>query len=356
MTPEENLTSRGDDLQTLVIRYQTDRREDDLLKIWKGVRRFVFQVMKNYPRIDKDDGGQEAFLSLLDALETYQADRAQFLTYYGYHLQKAFTRLSAGLSAAYIPRNRQNDIIQRRKRNAVREMTGSAYREESSGDLDDRAAAAMTAVYLSSPVPGKDKDMREDLSDTIPDPADHIAELCDDLDRETMRRVLWEEVERLPDDEAEAVRRKYQEDATAEKVAAEMGQTVPAIRRKLDKGLRKLRNRRRKLEPYLPETWDVYTRGNRWTSPEELYMLRQEEREARMQQQAEKDRALFEWVRDFTAEYRAGHPGRETSTEGGTDGNPGNFTDKEPCTSEGIRAQAAEHAETALKGVLPSRR
>lgn len=328
MTPEEDLTSRGDDLQTLVMRYQEGRREDDLLKIWKNVRRFAFQVLKNYPRIDKDDGGQDAFLALLDALEDYQAGWALFLTYYKYHLQKVFTRAAAGLSAAYIPRNRQNDIIQRRKRNAVREMTGSAYREESSGDLEDRAAAAMTAVSLSAPIPGKDKDMREDLSDTIPDPADHIAELCDDLDRETLRRVLWGEVNRLPDDEAEAVRRKYQEDATAERVAAEMGQTVPAIRRKLDKGLRKLQNRRRKLEPYLPETWDIYTRGSRWTSPEELYMLRQEEREARLRQQAERDRALFEWVRDFTAEYRASHPGGETSAEDVTDGNPGNFTDK----------------------------
>ena len=70
----------------------------DVLELWEAVRRFAHDRAFRWRRALEGRGGctlddlmQCAFLALLEALEGWDPSAGAFLTWYGYHLQGAFT-------------------------------------------------------------------------------------------------------------------------------------------------------------------------------------------------------------------------------------------------------------------------
>ena len=70
----------------------------DVLELWAAVRRFAHDRAFRWCRALEGRGGctvddlmQCAFLALLEALEGWDPSAGAFLTWYGYHLQGAFT-------------------------------------------------------------------------------------------------------------------------------------------------------------------------------------------------------------------------------------------------------------------------
>lgn len=70
----------------------------DILSLWAAVERFAWQQALRWTRamegragVEESDLLQVAFISLMDTLPTWDADKGEFLTLYGIKLRAAFT-------------------------------------------------------------------------------------------------------------------------------------------------------------------------------------------------------------------------------------------------------------------------
>lgn len=67
---------------------------DKVLELWQQVRRFAWRQARRWSAVtgeDTEDLLQTAFIALLDALEVWNHERGQFLTWYGLRLKSEFT-------------------------------------------------------------------------------------------------------------------------------------------------------------------------------------------------------------------------------------------------------------------------
>lgn len=87
--------------EELAKRIQQGER-DQLLTLWAQVRRFARDRAFRWHRatggrggVTLDDLEQEAFIALLEALETWKADEGPFLPWYAYRLKGTFTAATA---------------------------------------------------------------------------------------------------------------------------------------------------------------------------------------------------------------------------------------------------------------------
>ena len=96
-------------------------------------------------------------------------------------------------------------------------------------------------ISLSVPFPNTDG---VTLEDVIPDNTDQIGRLCDQIDAELDAAVLWGEVDKLADRQAESIRIKYQDNISTAEVAHRMQLTQGQARDAIERGCRKLARKR----------------------------------------------------------------------------------------------------------------
>lgn len=263
------------ELTEAIMRYRKTGAQADLLAVWNGCKRFAFRILKRYgSTIEREDGQQEAFIAMLDALKTYNEAQAGFLTWYGYYLFRRFDVLSAGSGSARIPLGKQSELRKAARLQGACQSSGVAYAaREKQTDL--QAKAVRSSVSLFAPVKSGKKESLT-VSDMLADPRDRIEELLDAVAMKQVSVKLWQMVDRLPADQSLIVHMYYQSSLTLQELADELHSDLKTVRRAHVKALDNLRKNRNRLKPYLPEDWDLFTRGTRWASPEELYVLKQE--------------------------------------------------------------------------------
>ena len=182
----------------------------DMLVLWAAVRRFVHDRAFRWCRALEGRGGctlddlmQCAFLALLGSLKSWAPSAGSFLTWYGYHLQGAFT-----------------------------EATGQRTKRERKDPLQ-------WAVSLDTPLVDSEGDTLL-LEDVVEDPAAE-EEFCvvEEPDRrEAIRRALLD----LTADQRTAVVLRHCRGLTLDQTAERMGTTRALARAAEQKGLRRLRH------------------------------------------------------------------------------------------------------------------
>lgn len=185
---------------------------DELAVLWEQVEKFaamqagkVARKLNGRGGVTADDLYQSGFLALVAAAETHDPEKGKFITWYGWHLKKAFAEAIG------------------RARNPL----------DLSSSLDD-------------PIPGT-----EDLTtaDTLSDPAAEQA--FEDAEEKVWREKLHNDLETamqaLPDRQADALRRLYYLGQSLAEAGAGLGITKGVARTAETNGLRTLR---RKLPGY----------------------------------------------------------------------------------------------------------
>ena len=107
-------------------------------------------------------------------------------------------------------------------------------------------------------------DEKETIADTVPDPDNQIDDLLDDIQRQELKKVLWNIVDSLKGKEPDVLRLRYQQGKTLHECSSKLDISPERVRQYEFSGVRRIRNTRRKaLEPFVSDL--VYRQGLRST-------------------------------------------------------------------------------------------
>lgn len=183
------------------------------LKLWSRIRRYVVKVAYNRVSamrangntrgVEPDDLIQAAYIAMLNAVKTYNPEKASFLpTWLLFYLRKEFREVT-GL-------RKKPDMLDR----------CSSLDAESSTDIDDRES------WLNS----------------IPDDEDCIADAEDRLYQEQLREAIDKALDEIPERQALIVRRIDLEGKTLNEAGEEIGVTLQRASQLRNQAHRQLRN------------------------------------------------------------------------------------------------------------------
>lgn len=164
----------------------------------------VSNAYRNPRGVEVDDLKQAGFLALIEAVKTFEAGRAKFLTWYVYYLRRAFNE-AQGL------RGRRSDLL-------------------------DRCPISLDGE--------KSDDSEETWIDTIPDNEDHIENVNDKIYREELRAAIEKALDEIPARQALIVRRTELEQRSLVETGEEAGVSAAWVHQLRNKGLTALRNNR----------------------------------------------------------------------------------------------------------------
>lgn len=245
--------------EEIIEQLQTNQgnRQQLLMQLWRQNQGLILQVIRPYmgpAGNDAEDCWQNAFLGLCTAAERYDPSHGVlFASYLPYWIRCEVSRSAHTMRYT----KRLPEYLQQRMRDYDRYVTeyqkrhGAAppewairYELQLSKDQLSRLQDAMTqarTVSLDVPFPNTDG---VTLEDVIPDNTDQIGRLCDQIDAELDAAVLWGEVDKLADRQAESIRIKYQDNISTAEVAHRMQLTQGQARDAIERGCRKLARKR----------------------------------------------------------------------------------------------------------------
>lgn len=228
---------------------QIKNGEKDLLPLlWEQVEKFVYQQagirarqLGGYGGVDEQDLYQSGFLALVEAVESFDAEKGMsFVGWLAFHLKNAF-RAAAGY---------QTDALQ-------------------------------GAKSLDTPL---QNDEDGTLGDIIPDPTEQYEATEERIYREQLRKKLNVALSMIPEEHADTIRRRFFNGMTLKQIGAQDGITINAVRQREGLGLRKLRNPKisKELRQFVEERTPYYLsvgvsrfQNTHSSAVEEIVMLRE---------------------------------------------------------------------------------
>lgn len=194
----------NEELASMIQNGQTEA----VLPLWQQVERYVRKSANRWSYawmgrgISSDDLYQSGFIAMMEAVATFDPDKAKFLTWLGYYLRKAFS-----------------------------EALGINTKRDNLDPINH-------ATSLDAPLVDGEEATLEDVT---PNPADYIGE----ADRRMYLEQLHNELERalaaLPEEESEALRLRFYNGLSIKDTAKAGGITPDEARRREVKAMRKLR-------------------------------------------------------------------------------------------------------------------
>lgn len=267
----------------------------NMQQLWIRNQGIIRKLANKYSSIfsmEFDDLYQEAYFALVEAVNHYNSSKdTSFLSYsILWFRQKMIRYCQNNGCTVQIPVDVSQELHQYNRfinlffQNNGRNPTDTEIRhylginEESLKRI--QKAARMTQIgSLDDPV-------NEDgipLGELIPDAYDLEEIVLDVLNHEKLQEILWPMVDELPDLQGNVLKLRYQKSATLQATSDALGIPFSRARAIEQDALRALSrpSRRRKLEPYLPETIEsrayrgsVNTFNYTWTSSTESSALK----------------------------------------------------------------------------------
>ncbi len=230
-----------------VLIQQGDRSK--LSDLWEQVSRFVAwkaakiaERLKNCAWAEYDDLYNAGFIALVEAVETYKANRGTFIAWFAYYLKVAFAQVIGYRTKAQKENNR------------------------------------LCAISLDKPLKDGEGDS---IGDLVADPVDYMAEIEDQLYREQLRKALNKALDMIDDMESHALQLRFYDQKTLQQIGTALGVTADRARALEYNGLKKLRRSgaRKNLESFIDAKTNFYlgTSAESQRSPVELLVIRREE-------------------------------------------------------------------------------
>lgn len=255
--------------EQLVARIRSGENEaGNMLALWQQNTGFINKMALKYSGYaEMDDLNQEGYIGLCEAVRHYEIDSGvPFINYAAFWIKQTMQRYIENCgSVVRIPVHARQEIRDYKrvlneyrkyygKEPSDREMRHFLHVSEEKLDQIKKAVQMGQIRSLSEPISNDDSDMS--LSDMVASGEDMEEDCIRRMDFQKMRSVLWEEVDELPDQQAQVIRKRYLNGCTMEKVGHELGIGTSAARNLQDKAMRSLRfpRRSRKFRAY----YDVY--------------------------------------------------------------------------------------------------
>lgn len=252
--------------EQLVARIQNGGDEvcHDLETLWKQNNGLIQIYVKKYScAAEHDDLIQESYIALCSAVNNYRQESGLFSTYLGFWLHSCLGRYCRQNTGPFrVPEYKHTFLYQYRKISS--DFVQNFHRDPSLHELQDLMGVtrdevnqvifldiARSAASLHKPM-GFDEDESITLADCIPSEEDLEGDVLERVYQSEMKTAVNEELQKLPDDQAAAIRLVYLEGLTMEKAAAKMEVLPSQIRSMIERGFRILRGKpARRLRPFI---------------------------------------------------------------------------------------------------------
>lgn len=272
-----------------------DKARQELLyfQVVNYVKKYINRF---FPAADKEDLLQESYFALMKTVKMYDSDKGSFLNYFTWYLRNYLSRYiyaSNGGMCAML--NELTDKYERTVRdieNLGQIPTYETIAERMGVDIKrvkELEKYAERRDYSSTDVSiGEDKSISliEQLQDYN---TDVEGEALDNVEREELKRDIWECVERLPQNHAEVIIRHFKNQEQYKDIAEDLEISYQQVTQRKIEAFRKMREDARtirQLRPYLDNVRGEAFKGNgvgtfnrTWTSSTERIVLKRLERE-----------------------------------------------------------------------------
>lgn len=238
--------------------------EDNMLQLWQQNKGFIYKTAKKYSQYaEMDDLLQEGYLGLCEAVKHYEPEQeTTFLRYASFWIkQQMYRYVENCCSVIRISSGTRAEVLRYKKIYAE-------YRKQYGKDPTDREIRAFLGVSLeslenvkkalriskieslSNPMAGKEDELL--LSDMVASDEDVEETVIEQLDKEQMRKELWKNVDSLPEEQGELLRKRYQNKMTLKEIGWQLGVSIERTRQISEKALRAMRmpKRSKKLRKY----------------------------------------------------------------------------------------------------------
>lgn len=269
---------------------------DNMLKLWQQNQGMIEELVGKYCYMaEKEDLKQEAYFAICKAVDSYDPDKgSSFLTWAIYWIRQQMQRYCQNNSTVRVPVH-LGEKVQRYKKlqNSFYLHTGRLpdtreccrYLNCSESELEKikRGEVISCIGSIDAPAVGSE-DGSITVGDNIADPANHYEDMLDDIENQKLKETLWGIVNDLPEQQADVIRVRYQENLTMKETAARTGTTIEAARQCERKALREMRkpSKANRLKAFYDSSY-IYNRAlygngtaefNRtWTSSTERVAL-----------------------------------------------------------------------------------
>ena len=251
---------------------------ENMLTLWEENQKLIKMIVKQYDKGETEDLMQEAYIGLCDAVDGYKPEMGvKFMSYAPYRIKRRIRRYLFANNPFGMSEYMQELIRKDRKLTAtfLQQLGRKPTERERMKNLH------LTRKQLESL--DKTKDMRLDSMDTPTGQDENgtlydIVEGCagiedtaiDDMVLDDLNATLWGMVDSLPEQEAAAIRRRFQKNLTYQQCGDMMGITRARARSVETKGLRTLRHPKNsnKLRPFLDDYEVIRANGIRGTGVE----------------------------------------------------------------------------------------
>lgn len=261
----------NEELATYLQEHPTDTARQELLyfQVVNYVKKYINRF---FPAADKEDLLQESYFALMKTVKMYNPDKGSFLNYFTWYLRNYLSRYiyaSNGGMCAML-----NELTDKYKR-TVRDIenlgqipTYETIAERMGVDIKrvkELEKYAERRDYSSTDVSiGEDKSISliEQLQDYN---TDVEGEALDNVEREELKRDIWECVERLPQEQADIIIKHYREQQQYKEIAEELQVSYQSLMQKKTEAFRKMRRDKytlKKLRPYIDDMRSMALQGN----------------------------------------------------------------------------------------------
>lgn len=270
-----------------------------LEKLYIQNRGLIEMIIRKYAALqDPDDLMQESFFAVRKAAALWDHSKGgNFATYCAYWIKQTVHRyVLANYGTIRAPENIRGRIRQyNRALNSYRLQFG---RDPSTMELYAMTGLTpqqlealkrdMVTLHTRSASEPVGEDGETELEEFIKDPKDPIEEALDRIQTEELHQAIEEELEKLPEREAEIIRKRHYEGATLKETAAALGVSPERVRQLEARAFRTLRKpaAARRLMAYFTDG-GAYSAGlhntglstfrRNWTSSQEAAIIRLEE-------------------------------------------------------------------------------
>lgn len=282
--------------EQLVIQLKAGIHTAEYMKqLWEQNRGMIGKIACKYKGYeDLEDLKQQGFLGLYDAVEGYNPDQGtSFITYAKFWIQQSIQRyIDDCCGVVRIPVHAKEKISQYKK-------VANQFQKWYGREATDKEMSLLLQISLKQLEQLK-KDiqmgqiqsldsfvLQEDDGITIADlvsAADDVEEtVIDRVQKEQLKKVLWEIVDDLGEDQADVIRARYQERRTLKGIAEKKNCAIEWVRQIEKKAMKRLRipSRVNKLKPFYDGViFDQALKGNgvarfntTWTSSTERVAL-----------------------------------------------------------------------------------
>lgn len=237
---------------------------DKLTQLYEKNTGIIKKIASRYKGLeDSEDLMQEGYFGLVRAVELWRPEyEVKFITYAGFWIRQAMQNYIVNCSGLIrVPADQKAMMYRYNKTvNSIRLRFGRDPSETelmaslgiSSEQLKKLRKDILTQNTRSTAEPiGDDGDST--LEDILPDDSSPIEDVIDKIQNEELSRELMKQVEALPENEAEVIKRRFWEESTLKQCGDVLGVSVEYIRQLENSALNRLRKPKvtKQLRPYL---------------------------------------------------------------------------------------------------------